>query len=79
MKTLKWYSDTIKDELEGRDDIRLDKIFITHSPIDQKYIDCAVDAVKKYQNFDNIYITDAGCTIAAHCGPSCLGILYMVK
>jgi len=71
--------DYIRDELQGRDDIRLDKIFITHSPIDRKYIDCAVNAVKKYQTFDNIYITDAGCTITSHCGPGCLGILYMVK
>ncbi|MBR5134016.1 MAG: DegV family protein [Clostridia bacterium] len=71
--------DYIRDELQGRDDIRLDKIFVTHSPIDQSYVDAAVNAVKSYQNFENIYITDAGCTITSHCGPGCLGILYMVK
>ncbi len=71
--------DYIRDELEGRDDIRLDKIFVTHSPIDNAFVDKAVAAVKKYQNFENIYVTNAGCTITAHCGPGCLGILYMTK
>ncbi len=71
--------DYVRDELEGRTDIRLDKIFVTHSPMDQQYIDKVVELVKSYQPFENIYITDAGCTIASHCGPNCLGVLYMTK
>ncbi len=71
--------DYIRDELEGREDIRLDKIFVTHSPTDEVYVNAAVEAVKKYQNFENIYITSAGCTITSHCGPNTLGILYMTK
>lgn len=69
----------IKDELEGRDDIVLDKVFVTHSPMDEALVQKAVEAVKQYQNFEAVYITEAGCTIASHCGPNTLGVLYMVK
>lgn len=75
----KAFEDYIRDELEGRTDIRLDKIFITHSPIDPTYVERVKELVSSYQNFENIYVTDAGCTITSHCGPGCLGILYMVK
>lgn len=71
--------DYVREELEGRTDIRLDKIFITHSPMDASYPEKVKELIQTYQNFENIYITDAGCTITSHCGPNCLGILYMVK
>lgn len=71
--------DYVRDELEGRTDICLDKVFITHSPMDQTYVNKVVELVKSYQPFENIYVTDAGCTITSHCGPNCLGVLYMVK
>lgn len=69
----------IKDELDGRDDIVLDKVFVTHSPMDEALVQKAVEIVKQYQNFENIYVTSAGCTITSHCGPNTLGVLYMVK
>lgn len=69
----------IKDELEGRDDIVLDKVFVTHSPMDEALVQKAVEIVKQYQNFENIYVESAGCTITSHCGPNTLGVLYMVK
>ncbi len=71
--------DYVRDELEGRDDIVLDKMFVTHSPMDQKYVDKVVELVKSIQPFENVYVTSAGCTITAHCGPNCLGVLYMTK
>ena len=75
----KTLEDYVKDELAGRDDIVLDKVFITHSPMDQKYVDKVVELVKSYQPFENVYVTNAGCTITAHCGPNCLGVLFMTK
>lgn len=71
--------DYVRDELQGRDDIRLDKVFITHSPMDQQYVDKVVALVKETLPFENVYVTNAGCTITSHCGPNCLGVLYMVK
>ena len=71
--------DYVRDELQGRDDIRTDKVFITHSPMDQALVDKVVELVKSYQPFENVYVTNAGCTITSHCGPNCLGVLFMTK
>lgn len=69
----------VKDRLDGRDDIRQDRIFITHSGIDPQYIELVRAAIEKYMSFDEIYVTRAGCTISSHCGPNTLGILFMRK
>ena len=37
------------------------------------------ELVKKYQSFDEILVTRAGCTISSHCGPNTLGVLFMEK
>lgn len=71
--------DYVRDELEGRTDIVLDKIFITHTTISQARVDRVREQILKYQPFENIYDTTASCTISAHCGPNTLGILYMIK
>ncbi|MBE6807390.1 MAG: DegV family protein [Ruminococcaceae bacterium] len=71
--------DYVKDRLEGRDDIRQDRIFITHAGIAQERIDLVRAAIGKYMQFDEIYVTRAGCTISSHCGPNTLGILFVRK
>ncbi len=69
----------VKDTLENRDDLVLDTIFITHSGISQERIDLVKKTVEEVANFKNIYITNASCTISAHCGPNCLGVLFLTK
>ncbi len=69
----------VADRLAGRQDIRQDRIFITHSGISQERIDIVKAAVEKHMQFDEIYITRAGCTISSHCGPNTLGILFVRK
>lgn len=69
----------VQDKLEGRTDIRTDRVFITHSGISEERIALVKQLVEKYQTFDNIYITRAGCTISSHCGPNTLGVLFMTK
>ena len=32
-----------------------------------------------YANFENIYWTEAGCTVSCHCGPGTLGVLFVRK
>jgi len=71
--------DYVKDRLEGRDDIRQDRIFITHAGIAHERIDLVRAAIGKYMQFDEIYVTRAGCTISCHCGPNTLGILFVRK
>lgn len=69
----------IHDRLEGREDLNLSRIFITHSGLDEEYLKIAQDTIRELQPFREICITVAGCTISSHCGPGTLGIVYATK
>lgn len=69
----------VSDRLKDRDDIRLNRLFITHSGISQERIDMVRQAVEECQQFDEILVTRAGCTISSHCGPNTLGVLFITK
>lgn len=69
----------VKDRLEGRTDIQTDRIFVTHSPSDRELIEAVKAEIPKYCQFDEIIETDAGCTVASHCGPNTIGILFKRK
>lgn len=68
-----------KDQLNKYSDIITDKIFITHTDIDPKYVDLVRKTIEETMHFDNIYETSASCTIGSHCGPGTLGILFMTE
>ena len=53
----------------------LDKVFITYTSATPEMIESAKNVCKE-AGFVNIYQTRAGGTIASHCGPNTLGILY---
>lgn len=53
-----------------------ENVFITYSTADTKTVENLKQKLKDY-GFKNIYITTAGGTISSHCGPGCLGILYI--
>lgn len=69
----------IRGRLEGRTDIDCGRIFITHSGVPQDIEDKAVALVKELQPFREVLVTSAGCTISSHCGPNCLGVLFLRK
>ena len=69
----------VKDKLQGYQGIWTDKIFITHSGIDQEYSELVKEAIQEEKEFQNIYVTRASCTISCHCGPNTLGILFETK
>ncbi|MBQ7485029.1 MAG: DegV family protein [Oscillospiraceae bacterium] len=71
--------DYIRGRLEGRTDLDLKRIFITHSPMSREVVDAAVALVKELQPFEEVLETDAGSTIGSHCGPDCLGVLFFKK
>jgi len=54
------------------------RIFVTHCacPGDAEYLELEIS---KMSYFEDILITEAGSTIASHCGPKTIGILYMMK
>lgn len=70
----------VEDQLKGRTDIVLDRIFITHSLLDDQTLTKRVaDKILEFQPFKEIYDTNASCTISSHCGPNTLGVLFLVK
>jgi DegV family protein with EDD domain len=69
----------IKDKLEGRNDINLERIFVTHTKCDDETVELAKRLVTKYQPFAEVLETTAGCTITNHCGEGTLGILFVRK
>ncbi|MDD6887217.1 MAG: DegV family protein [bacterium] len=69
----------VQDMIGGRDDILLDRIFITDSGIDPAIEQEIRELVLSLQPFKEVHITHASCTISAHCGPNTLGILFITK
>lgn len=59
-----------------------DFLFVTYSSRSDQSRDQIDEIFKEKGIFDkvrNIYHTTAGCVISSHCGPGCIGILYIVK
>ncbi len=54
------------------------RVFVTHSgcEADAVYL---VEAIKEHTQIEKVFITVAGATIASHCGPNTIGILYITK
>lgn len=71
--------DYVRDQLEGRTDLDLSRIFITTSGAPDAHIDLVRETIKKYQTFQQIYYTIASGTISSHCGPGTIGILFMTQ
>ena len=69
----------IHDQLDGRTDIVRDRIFITHSGFPEADIEWMKAEVEKYGPWGEIIVTTAGCTISSHCGPGCIGVLFLTK
>ena len=69
----------VTERLRGREDIDLSRIFITYSSTTPVYYEAVKKAILDCQPFAEILPTSAGSTVSNHCGPLCLGILYMTK
>lgn len=69
----------VNDKLNNNDNVKLDRIFVTHSGCSDEIIQQVVNKVKELQPFNEILITRAGGTVSTHCGPNTLGILFFNK
>ena len=69
----------VKDRLDGRNDLEHDTLFVTRTPVTDECLEAVKNAVDTYAEFDNIYWTEAGCTVSCHCGPGTLGVLFVRK
>lgn len=69
----------VAERLAGRDDIDTSRIFVTHTDTPREIVDSVIEAIGEHIKFDEILETNAGPTIACHCGPCTLGILFKRK
>ena len=67
----------VKDRLANRDDLERKTLFIAHTPVTNDCLNAVRDAVNEYADFENIYWSQAGCTVSCHCGPGTLGVLFV--
>lgn len=74
-KSVHTVQDYVFDTLNEFNTPDLKRVFVTHSHASQEVVDICVNALKE-KGFENIYVTVAGATIASHCGPKTIGILY---
>ncbi|MCR5137553.1 MAG: DegV family protein [Oscillospiraceae bacterium] len=71
------YKQYVKERLEGRK-VRPGHVFITESgEIDPEVLEEIDSLVRATISVKEIHHTMAGCTISTHCGPKCLGILFI--
>lgn len=75
----KCLSTYIKERLSDRDDLERETLFVTYTPVTDECMQAVKAAVDAYADFENIYWTDAGCTVSCHCGPGTLGVLFVRK
>lgn len=59
-------------------DIDLKRVFVTHSGCDED-AEYLAESLKGLADIEDVHITIAGGTIASHCGPNTIGILYIAK
>lgn len=69
----------VRDRLSGREDIDRGTLFVTHTPVSEDCMAAVREELAKCGDFENIYFTDAGCTVSCHCGPGTLGVLFVRK
>ena len=68
----------VREQLTGGDVVP-DRVFITHSGVDESLIAAAREELEQAALFREIHVTRAGCTVSCHCGPGTLGVLFIVK
>lgn len=73
-RVLRQYVNDLKQPLMNA---RKDRVFITHSGMDEALIMMIKHEVEELNHFDEILITRAGSIISSHCGPNTLGILFI--
>lgn len=67
----------VRGQLENREDLCLDRLFITHSGCPEEHIRLVQALVEQLAPFREVHVTQASCTISSHCGPGTLGVLFL--
>lgn len=69
----------VRDQMDLYSDIRSERIFITHSGMYPEIVEYVRQDLKSMNKFAEIFETRASSVISSHCGPNCLGVLFMTE
>ena len=69
----------VKDRLAGREDLDQGTLFLTQTVVPDDCHAAVKAAVAEHGSFENVYETQAGCTVSCHCGPGTLGVIFVRK
>ena len=69
----------VADQLSTQEKLVGNRIFITHSGVDAALVELVRGEIAKHASFQDVIETRAGCTVSSHCGPGCLGIIFIAK
>lgn len=71
----------IRNQLKHHEGVLLDDVFITHSGATAPELieTAAVELREQLPGLERIHVTRASCTISSHCGPGCLGIIFVTE
>lgn len=64
------------DRFSGKTDVDFSRVFINHCLCPEQTVEKVKETVRNCARFEEIIETVAGCTIANHCGPNTVGIMY---
>ncbi len=69
----------IKERITNREDIHRETLFVTRTPLTDECEKSVKETVDACSDFENVYWTEAGCTVSCHCGPGTMGVLFVRK
>lgn len=69
----------VNDTLENIERIDDKRIFVTHSLSNPELVTAVKEAVEAKGYFKEVITSDASSVISSHCGPNCIGILFIEK
>lgn len=69
----------VAEQLENRENIDLQRIFVTHGGCDPQLVESIAQQVRNALPFKEVLVARTGCTISSHCGANTLGVLFICK
>lgn len=56
---------------------RTDTAFVVHPAAERAAVEAAKRALREDGRFEEVYEARTGCTVACHCGPNTIGIMFL--
>lgn len=66
-----------KELLAHHPNARRDTVIVVHPDADRAAVDATLRTLREDGRFEHIYESRTGCTVACHCGPNTIGVMFM--